>query len=232
MVDFEPEYIVDLLNRRGVTDVFHANTVTTACSLLRLGALCSRAEVEAAREPQTIQESDDIDREFHIWDAAFFDASDIHRAVGSHNNYGPILFRLSPGIFLSSAGGSVRVTRLNPVNWGGLTEGERWFQTKESLEAEYNPADIGQMLVLPSPGRSLEFNPYLREIVIDNPRSNVEGEDGFSLASRSIAEAADFSGVTIPAIEERVCAPGCNCVTNYRANYRFKYKFFLPRMGG
>jgi len=231
-MDFEPEYIVDLLNRRGVTDLFHANTVTTACSMLRLGALCSRAEVEAARELQTIQESDGIDREYQIWDAAFLDTSDIHRVVGSHNNYGPVLFRFSPEILLGTVGRTIRVTRVNPVNWAGLSDAQRWFLTREALEAEYNPADIGQMLVVPQPQRGLGFNPHLRSVVIDNPRSDVEGENGFSLASRSVADAAASSGVVIPAIEERICAPGCSCVTNYRANYRFKYKFFLPRMGG
>ena len=230
-MNFDPALICRILDGKGIKDIYHANTVTTSCSMLRLGALSSREHVESQGEPQTVQASDDIDKRYGIWDCVFLDTTDIHRGLSRLNNYGPVLFRFSKNLLLQTAGSGVRVTKSNPTGWCGVEDGDRWFTTEAELEESYNPSDYGQMLVLPTPGLSLTFDPELQFIILDNPKAKVKGSDAFSQASESLLEAAIASGVPMPEIQERKCIIGCSCVGSYNSNYRLLYKFFLPRMG-
>ena len=231
MMNFDPVLISKILNGKGIKDIYHANTVTTSCSMLRLGALCSRENVESQGEPQTVQASDEIDKKYGIWDCVFLDTTDIHRGVSRLNHYGPVLFRFSKSLLLQTAGSGVRVTKSNPTGWSGLADEDRWFTTEAELEESYNPSDYGQMLVLPAPALSLAFDPQLQSIILDNPKAKVKGSDAFVQASDSLMEAARASGVPMPEIQERTCIIGCSCIGNYNRSYPLLYKFFLPRMG-
>ena len=84
-----------VLDEKGVSRLFHANSVLTACTYLENGHLLSRAGVEGRGLRQTPQPSDEIDRKFGILGDIFLDGIDIHeraRTKKAPNEYGPVLF--------------------------------------------------------------------------------------------------------------------------------------------
>lgn len=227
-MDFEPSYIVRFLEERGVNYLFHANTVATSCSLIRLGALCSRYCVETSNEIQTVQSSDELDHEYGLWDCVFLDSVDIHRRASQRNNYGPILFMMRASILEQTEGKIVRITKLNPTKWAGISEEERWFQNCEELENGFAVGNFDQMIVVPNAGKSLIFNEKLRVVIIDDPQEDVDGENGYLLAERSIKEAATLSNVTLANVKLRECVAECSCVKHYKSNSKLLSNFFRP----
>ena len=72
-----------VLRQIGVTQLHHANTVTTSCTFLEQGGLASRGFVEDRHLSQTAQPaSDEIDKRYGIWHDVFLDHVDIHYRAG------------------------------------------------------------------------------------------------------------------------------------------------------
>lgn len=67
-----------VLIHKGVTELFHVNSVITSLTFIDNGGLLSRETVEEYNLPQTDQQSDDIDKKFNIYNDIFFDSVDIH----------------------------------------------------------------------------------------------------------------------------------------------------------
>lgn len=93
-MELEAKKVAEILKLRGVTSLYHANTVQTACTFLRNGRLMARGVVEERGLIQTPQASDESDRKFGIWYDIFVDAFDIHETLLRRNAYSPALFVL------------------------------------------------------------------------------------------------------------------------------------------
>lgn len=230
-MDIAVSDFLSVLESRGVEELYHANTVTTSCSLLTLGALCSRKEVEDAGLRQTSQFSDQDDKRFGVWDCVFLDTFDIHSAVESHNNYGPVLFGFHREFLNQGQAGCIRVTRCNPTKWESLSDEDRWFQNIDSLREEFEPGNLDHMVVVPSPGRSLRLDGMVSTILVDDPEAEVEGVDAYPQAFEALQEAARTGALTLPPPRRRVCSASCKCVENYHGNSKFRWKFFSPNVG-
>lgn len=79
-----------VLIHKGVTELFHVNSVITSLTFINNGGLLSRETVEKYNLPQTDQQSDDIDKKFNIYNDIFFDSVDIYERAKDVNNYGVI----------------------------------------------------------------------------------------------------------------------------------------------
>lgn len=54
--------LLTVLKSKGVTELYHANTVQTSCTFLRCGHVMGRGVVEERGLPQTSQQTDDLDK--------------------------------------------------------------------------------------------------------------------------------------------------------------------------
>lgn len=75
---FSGNEIKSYLLKKNITELFHANTVTTSLSFISEGGLLSRGEVEKRGLKQTSQLSDDDDKLYNIWNDVFFDSCDVY----------------------------------------------------------------------------------------------------------------------------------------------------------
>lgn len=212
--------------------LYHANTVTTSCSLVRSGVLLSRADLIAAHMLQTNQYTDDLDQEVGIFSDVFLDTVDIHACLRRHNNYGPVLFSF-PLAFLRRAGGpGVSVTRSNPADWTTATPNEeRWFCDFESLNRDFTRGNFAQIIVLRTPGASLRFEAHLTRVVLDDPQLVLGGADCFTTAQTALLQAAQEGGLNLQ-IAKRNCDQACDCREAFASNPRLVFKFFNPNVGG
>ena len=230
-MNFPPALVTRLLQARGANFLFHANTVTTACSLLRSGSLLSRAGVEKSGLPQTGQYTDDVDRECGVWDSVFLDTTDIHDRIRRHNNYGPVVLKFSTTLLGATSGPGINITQSNPSKWKGLPDKEKWFQHKILLQAKFTAGNFDQIIVIPSPNGSLNISAHLVEVILDDPQSQVENQDAYSSAEVALRKAASEGGISSIKISKRICRDGCECVGRYQANDSFRWKFFSPNVG-
>lgn len=223
----KPREVYDVLKNIGVTNLHHANTVTTSCTFLEHGALLSRGYVERHDLKQTPQGSDDLDKRFRIWDDVFLDHVNIHHRGGRRkgpNQYGPVLFVLELAILLQLPSGTdVRVTRMNPIRWTANQKDEdRWFLASSDLSGNVSFGDFDKMLVIRTPDGKIDFPDRKVKIMLDDPKRPLSsGVDAYGHAEQRLLKAAQ-QGRVVATIASHQCQPECQCVQKY-ASYGSTY---------
>jgi len=217
----------DILSEKGVTELFHANSVATACHFLRSNSLLSRGTVERLGHFQTSQKSDTLDQRSSLWYDIFVDTVDIHQRAKRANVYGPVTFVMDAMMILKCYTGKIWVTKLNPTKWEGKSDKERWFQDKEDLKENFMKGQFDQMLVFRHCGGELPFNGYLKHIIIDDPEIKVKSVDFYSLAIGAMWASMPGAEKRIK-IKKRKCSSSCICKTQYDQDRSLSRKMYIP----
>lgn len=211
--------VAALMRERGVEYLYHANTVRTTCTFFRTSHLLARGSAHERGLDQTTQPSDRLDRKLGIWYDLFFDSCDIHNRSGSHNQYGPVLLCFDLELLEQDWAPTVWITKDNPIRWNVTTpSNERWFGSMEELRSQYNRYAFKQHCVLRNVGGSVRVLPYLKKILVDNPkryRTSAPSIDRFSEAAGALnnaLRAGDLFGKGVR-INQRSCT--CACVQDY-----------------
>lgn len=209
----------EVLSAKGVTHLFHANTVATSTSLILAGGLLSRGEVERRNIFQTPQSSDDDDRRFDVWNDIFLDSEDLHKKFRRQNKYGPVLFRFKID-FLLEGDLDLWITKRNPIYWReGQSSNDRYFQdTSELMKAWDEPGSQQRMFTIRNPRVPVLF-PHLDEITFDYFDGNIYGEKGLhagTITKHSLFAATEGLESLRNLVKTRECAPTCYCDKNIR----------------
>ena len=204
-----------MLEGKGVTHFYHANSVQTSCSFLSQGKLLSRGTVEELELFQTSQQTDQSDKEFGIWYDIFIDAVNIHSRAKKRNFYGPVLFELRTDIFEQDCLPYVWITKSNPLHWDADTAySERYFESVEEFDQNFSYGDFNKHFVLRCVGGFLPLSPFLNQIMIDNPQREFNGECAYEQAVMTL-QAAVAGELAAVDIVEHPCQPGCQCSAKY-----------------
>lgn len=212
----------------GVDKLYHVNTVVTSLSFINQGGLLSRQTAEIMGVPQTPQSSDDIDREFGIYNDIFFDSVDIHERAKRPNDYGPVMFVYSVDVLDTLTEYDICITKDNPWRWyGKMSYREKYFTNKNELCVGFVKGEFCQHITVRNISVPLPFN-YLEEIVIDNP-----GTMNYELlreAKGALEAAAKNIGLRIP-ITVRDCSANCGCHQKYTmSNQRYVFDRFKTEL--
>jgi hypothetical protein len=210
-----------VLQSKGVRFLYHANSVTTSCSILRLRGLASRGAVEAAGLPQTPQASDATDKQFGVWHDVFTDGVDVHYRARKRNLYGPVLFQLPLDALLHLPRGTeVMVARRNPIYWMiGQQVADHYFVTVDELNAGYHYGDFEKHIALRTPSGIVPFPNASVEVTLDNPNYTWEdGRDVYSVAVEKLQHAAQDAGLVVE-VAPRACRDGCHCAEAHHTGY-------------
>ena len=223
--------ISDILVKKKVPLLFHANTVLTSCTFLENKAFLSRQFVEDNCFKQTGQKSDAIDKAYGIYDDVFFDKIDIHDHYRAISYYGPVTFVVKSAIITQNQNCQIWMTRTNPMNWHS---GDRanWF-SKNELANGLKKFDVGQQLVIKNSCGNVPFGNFIEKIILADPKRRQDGTEGkvYSIALESLTSTMRRCGLAIK-IERRVCPPGCLCQRSYeRDKDLLKRDYYMPRLG-
>lgn len=204
----------DALTENGIEYLYHANTVETAISYFRLGNLASREYLEKNTLPQTGQPmSDDIDKDYGIFNDLFLNFTDFHEYFKKPNRYGPILFEFKlEEIFqlLINSKCIANLTNTQPHKWRSTkSEEERW--TTDYNTRLIRPYSSGRLtwpdLVINIEPPFLGMNLVNRMIIDGHPSSKNFGSN----FEKVIKDLMEKQGLNFP-IEHRECAiPACIC---------------------
>jgi hypothetical protein len=220
--------IYEALVARGVTRIFHANSVKTSVSQLRLGGLASRQRVEHTGLPQTNQYTDNLDRQLGIWNDIFLDTVDIHSQISDRNKYGPVLLEMSVEMLRNlPASSRVLITRSNPSKWQvGASEADCYFLHKSELDKGFVVGNFDHMLVIRTPTGLIPFANFLQRITLDEPRL-INGESSEHVTGKAALLSAAATNDIQVNIVRRNCT-NCSCITSYaEKNTRIPW-FFVP----
>lgn len=149
---FTPEEILGRILKYGRKTLRHANSVLTAKTFVDNGGLLSRGFIEENGYFQTRQPSDEVDKQFDIWNDHFFNLSDQHKrfGFGKPNTYGPISFLISIEDLLPHLAGrrgiGFCVPTCQPMYWNRqkYKRKEKWLHTLEEFDALFEAAEEGK----------------------------------------------------------------------------------------
>jgi len=221
--------VYEILGRKGVDAIYHANSVITACQFLRGGSLMSRGTVHRKGLYQSPQNSDPSDKQYGVWFDVFTDSVDIHARAKRANIYGPVLFMIDLELIRKTYTGKIWVTRLNPAKWASKSHKERWFVSAEDLERKFVRGCFDQMIVFRHCGGDLPFHEYLKKIVLDDPRlKSKTGIDYYSMAYGALKLAITEGNFHDVRIRKRVCPAECICEKKYKSDREETRQMFIP----
>lgn len=229
-MDLSSNKVFEILKNKKVTELYHANTVLTACTFLQKGMILSRGNVEREKLFQTSQSSDAVDKKYGIWFDAFVDSVDIHARAKKRNVYGPVLFVIDSEIIEKTYTGKIWVSKLNPTKWADTKKDQRWFSSIDDLSENFVKGRFDQMILFRHSGGALPIKNYLKKIILDDPR--YEGSDKmdvFSSARGALQLAMTLGGIDVP-IVKRKCETSCKCENEYSDSSSIIDKLFEPKM--
>jgi len=234
-----PKEIYDILSKKGVEYLHHANTVSTSITFIENDALLSRHFVEENGLYQSPQKSDEEDKTYDVWDHIFLDGEDLHKRYATANKYGPVLFRLSLDILNSPLIESVFVTKSNPWYWKPITTMEqKFYRSTKDLTNDYltgKKLDSQIMFTLRNPQKSISLNKFLVSVEIDKPKLLINLANGGQMtvgdyAFTAIQQSLANNGLGHIPLLIRHTKPGiCRCNIEYNYLYAFKYSELKKR---
>lgn len=202
--------IKNILTKKNITTLYHANTVATSMTFFDVGGLLSRGAVEERQLFQTKQYTDAKDRQFGIWNDIFFDSDDNHRRGHKINYYGPVLFIFGVDLLGDH---EVKITKNNPDKWkDDIVESEKYFTEIDTLSFSYKKGNMGQHLTICDFHDVLPFDPYLKAVILDNP--HLDDNSLFERARTEISHMLEEYPATDFRIRE--CEENCGCHRFYR----------------
>lgn len=207
-----PEEVYDVAQNKGMLHLFHANSLATSVSLLRLNSLASRKHVESFGLAQTGQYTDNHDKSLGVWNDVFLDTVDIHRRASRRNNYGPVLFVFDSRIIFSAS--SVQITKTNPSKWQINTPVEqRYFTSIAELAEDWHAGNFDQMITLQTPNGAIPLDRNFLSVIIDDPSPGDRRDTYYIAAEEAISKLTDRP------ITRRQCVSSCKCKENYQSNW-------------
>jgi len=197
-MDINSASVFEVLQAKGVTEIYHANSVLTSCQFLRQGMLLSRGTLEALNLTQTPQTSDKLDKRHSIWFDVFTDSVDIHERASRRNIYRPVLFVIDSTLIKDAYTGAVSVTKLNPIKWDDTSPEERWFSSRAELESKFVKGAFDQHIVFRHCGGILRIEKYLECVLLDDPGITRKPDiDYYSMAYGALRSAMQEGGFKV-----------------------------------
>lgn len=211
--------VVRILREKGLTHLYHANTVRTSYTFILNGGLLSRGAVEHYKFDQTPQDSDSLDKKFNVWNDIFLDSIDLHEYFHRQNHYGPVVFKFNLNLLEQGYQLPLWITKNNPIYWmEGENDQERYMQNLNELNDLYNYGSYRQMITFRNTYNYLPFSPSLEEIIIDDPelKWTHNEQNLYKEAERVIKEAISLSHHDYLQVNIRKRNCGfCYCKSNY-----------------
>jgi hypothetical protein len=222
--------VFEIFQAKGMTSLFHANSVITATQFLREGALMSRGTIAQRGMFQSAQNSDDSDKEQSVWFDVFTDSVDIHGRASQWNVYGPVLFELDLEKLKAICTGNIWITKKNPIYWRGKTHEEKWFVSEKDLADNFSVGTFEQMIVFRHGGGVLPIRGCIRGITLDDPAIDHPSKIDFLSMALGALQLAITEGGDKVSIHRRQCATACRCVAQYRADLEQTRRMFVPNV--
>lgn len=223
--------LYQFLKGKEILYLYHANTVATSVSFILSGGLLSRGNIDRSRLTQTIQASDDEDKEFDVWDDVFLDTADLHGYFPRQNLYGPVLFKFKI-CFLLNDDVDIWITKNNPMYWDStLSDEDKYFQSVEELIEKWDSYDRQKKMITIRKASVPVLFSVLDEIRLDDPEIIIHGDTNvFIEMKNALFSATEGFHALRTKFKVRKCSH-CYCKNNYlnQVTPEQSARLFLPK---
>lgn len=220
MINVNPVELFQFLEQKNFKYFFHANSVTTACTFIQNKGLYSRGTIESTGHIQTKQSSDDIDKQFDVWNDIFIDLIDLHGYFPRQNLYGPVCFVLDNSFLLDKELPNICITKNNPIYWDStMKETDKYYSSVKEYADEFDcnrrkKCLQQKMFTIHNTNKHIPLKKYLVKIVLDNPKVKVGEVSLYNEAKKSLCKALTEASYSEKILETRECT-SCYCHDNY-----------------
>lgn len=220
MISVNPKELHEFLKSKHFKYFFHANTVTTACTFIEEKGLVSRGRVESKDLIQTEQSSDEIDKQFNVWNDIFFDLFDLHGYFPRQNLYGPVCFVIDNDFLLDDQLPNICITKNNPIYWDeAMDVKDKYYSSVSEYINEFESNKKSRILqqkmfTIHDTKKRIPFKKYLVKILLDNPKVKIGDIRLYHEAKQKLIASLEESGFSKHILETRVCS-NCYCHQNY-----------------
>lgn len=142
----------------GLKYLYHCNTIVTSCSFIQQGGLLSRRQVENRQLKHTPRISNSINNKFDTSNDIPVDTSNLGRFYAKLNCHGPVCFVMSIDILLDDKFPDIYVNNIHQDDVDNINP----------FESNCNQI---KMLSFKNCNDIIPFNPYLKEIIVDYPKT-------------------------------------------------------------
>lgn len=224
--ELNSKLVYEILKKKGVVNLHHANTLATSLTFIQQNALLSRGYVEAKALVQSKQKTDAVDKQFNVWDDLFLDGTDLHAKYSRPNVYGPVMFVIPIDIFQYPDFSKVFITKQNPYYWKSSQTMDDWYYSNvEDFEKDYLTGDRlrdGRIcFTFKGKDVKLTLKKFCSKIVVDDPGRKVKIQEKeipvIDRVIEKINNALTTSGLTrIPVINRHNGTDIFCCGINYK----------------
>lgn len=220
MINVDPHELYTFMNSKNIRYFFHANSVSTSCSFIEQKGLLSRRAIETRGLLQTPQSSDEIDKQYGVWNDIFLDLFDLHGYFPRQNLYGPVCFVMDNRFLLDNEIPNICITKNNPIYWNDfMLENEKYYSSVKEYVDEFEDnmrlKYIQQkMFTIHNTRKIVPFRKYLVKVIVDNPRVKIGDVHLYKEAKQRLIKSLEGSGFSITLLETRTCID-CYCHDNY-----------------
>ena len=234
MINVDPIELFQFFEQKNFKYFFHANTVTTSCTFIQKNGLYSRGAIETMGLMQTEQSSDDIDKQFGVWNDIFIDLFDLHGYFPRQNLYGPVCFVLDNSFLLDKNLPNICITKNNPIYWNNdMSDTDKYYTSVKEYADEFEcnkrkKCLQQKMFTIHSTDKHIPLKKYLVQIVLDNPRVKVGEVSLYNEAKKALSKALTEASYSEKILKTRECT-NCYCHGNYlnRIDVQELEKLFL-----
>ena len=167
--------LYSVLVNKGITNLYHANTVETSLTFIKKRALLSRGYIESHNLTQTEQKSDFKDKIVGVWNDVFLDGKDLGEYFRRPNYYGPVLFVMKLDLLNSPQFNNVLVTKNNPMYWDEKIieniNANRYYSSIKDIENNYLNGSYNThariMFTFRDIEEKMKLNKFCEKIILD-----------------------------------------------------------------
>ena len=207
------------LRSRGITQLFHANSVETSISFFRVGTLLSRDQCIKQKLPMSSQFTDSNDQVHGVWDDIFLNFHDFHRNFKRPNKYGPVSFVINVNLLENELSKrpylNLHITKSQPHDWqSSTTDDEKWRKDLSGLFKNAlgsgNPTYLNGWPDIVLALSSSEGVPLslCDQVVIDSHPNN---ENFFAQVQTAFQACMKPQGLSFPIQKRKCLIPRCLC---------------------
>jgi hypothetical protein len=220
MICLNPKELYEFFESKNLKYFYHANTVITSCTYIEQKGLMARGCVEYKGLAQTPQTSDEIDKQFDVWNDIFLDLFDLHGYFPRQNLYGPVCFIIDNRFLLDNELPNIGITKTNPIYWKTfMSEKDKYYSTAQEYIDEFeenkrNKCIQQKMFTIHNTHKKLPLKKYLIKLLLDNPRVKIDDISLFKEAKQKLINSLESMGFDKHILESRNCT-NCYCHQNY-----------------
>lgn len=219
-MEIDNNQLYNFLKFNGLKYLYYTTNVLTTNELIKVGGFISIKKANDLKLSYSEYHKKSFYQKFDIYEDIFFNSFDYHNFYLRPNYFGNVSFQVSIEILIDEATPPIAITKNNPLYWNKSIKNMYYKDMDEYIKDFYkgiNNIELYQQMcyVFKNCKDIIPFEPYLKSIIVDNPKFKVKKRDIFKISFKELRKTIKESNSKINLVE-RTCSNRCICKISYQ----------------